>query len=125
MTVVITAVARDLLTDKGGLFKRLVLRRQLYLGNGQPRVVACKLVNLEGVASRLDQPARLVDDAWVAECQQLAGIVQRNLLFKLIARKTAIETGAFNSNVRAFISYTYTNSTSALATNVALLDVTL
>ena len=125
LAVIVTAVVSDLLSDEMGHFGRFVLVFELYFSHDQALVFAKELVDFEGVVTTLDEPAYLVDDAWLAELHQLVGIGKRNLLFELIARQASIQRRAFNSDVRPFVADADAHGAPLLATDIALPDVAL
>ena len=124
LAVVITAVARDFFTDEmgdNGLFCAVL---QFYLGHHQTVVVAMKLIDFEGVVAALHEPAGLVDNARFAERQQPLGIVERNFLFELIARKTAVERGTLDGDIASLVSDADAHGAPTVAANITLADVT-
>ena len=81
-----------------------------------------KLIDLEGVAATLHQPAGLVDDAWLAQFEEVLRLVERYLLLKLIAAQATILAGTFNGQVSAIVAEAHPDGTSATTADITLLD---
>ena len=124
MGVVISVVASHFISDEIGLLIGLVSRLQFYLGNDQTIVIAVKLVDLEGVIAAVDQIAGLVDDAWLAEHQQMFGLIPVDGSLKLIAAQTAVERRTFNGEESLVIAKAHPHSPSVPAADIPLADMT-
>ena len=122
--IIITAVARYLFPDEMGQNWLFPCIFKLYFGHHKTIVVAMKFVDLKGMITTLDEPARLVDDALVAERHELFGIVHRDGLLELVAGKAPVERRPFDGDKSLVVADADADGSSPFAADVALADVT-
>ena len=74
------------------------------------------------MAPTLHQIACLVDDARLAELEEMLGLIEGDFLFKLIATQSTIERRAFDGQKSRAVTTAYSDGTPVTATDVALLN---
>lgn len=121
--VVVVLVACDFAAKVGGQDVLLVDGRELDLGEHETLVVTVKFVDFNGMFSVFHQVAGLLD-ALAAEGEELACIVEGNLLLPLEAAD-AVGRGTLDSEIPLVAPGAHTHRMAVAATDVALQDVAL
>ena len=124
MGIVKTFVARHLTTYEVGLLVGLILTTQFHLCHDQSLVVAIELVNLKDMVATFYQIATLVDDATLAQLQQMLCLVEGYLFLELITRHTAIHRLALDGKVSLVVACAHSHR-SSLRRDIALLNMTI
>ena len=120
--VVVMPVARDFAPEEWGAKVLLVHVAQLDLGKHQAFVIAVKLVHLDHVLPVAYEVARLLN-AFATEGEELARIVEGDLLLPLEAADAPIQRGALDGEVALVASGAYAHRVAVAATDIALQDV--
>ena len=81
MGIVEALVTRHLTTYEVGLLVGLILTTQFHLCHDQSLVVAIELVDLKDMVATFYQIAALVDDATLAQLQQMLCLIKRVISF--------------------------------------------
>ena len=97
--VVVLGIASDLLAKPCWAVEGGILAGKLHLGNGETLVVAVELVDLKGALTCLHQVAGLVDNARLANLEQVVNLLNGNFLLPLKAAGTALVAFFFLSLV--------------------------
>jgi hypothetical protein len=117
-------VTCDLLPQEGRSVVNFVGRTQFNLGDDQPLIVAIELVYLEGVTvSCGHKVATLVDDARLAEVEELSGLLGRYLLLELIATESTVERRSLDGKEALLVTQSDTHGMPVTAADIALLDM--
>ena len=99
LRIIISSIARHLISYKVGLGIRFILRGKFHFSHNKSLVVAKELIYLKRVFAirTLNEPTTLVDNTATAQFKEMLSLIVGYLLFKLITRQALAVAMALDS----------------------------